>query len=509
MPPARSTPSASAPAPTLAELRAAAQATLAALPEAAVLTRNRWDGGGVEILFANERFAALTGYAAEDLVGQNTRLLHGPKTDLPATRAGSTAPRRPEAGENWLHRRDGSAFFASWEFRPLAPEWLVGVFRDISELRRFREAMIHSQKLDTVGQLAGGVAHDFNNLLSIINGYCEILGGKIAAQPAAQKDLQEIHRAGLKAAGIARQILEFSRRQETEARVINANTLIREIADILRRVVGDGVKVELRLASDLGNTRIDPTEFQQVLLNLCFNARDAMPQGGKLTVRTFNHLQAAGGRLAAGDYVGVEVKDTGEGMDEETRARVFEPFFTTKPHGTGLGLSMALGIIRGAGGEMCVRSKPGAGTTFEMLLPETSEPEQVFSTAIPALPSSRGTEAVWLVESDDVLRKMVSGILAVDGYRVIEHGRVANALGAAAKFAPDLLLMDCGAADANKLVKLLLAKNPRLKVLAVSIESPAAAFPDLPPRALGHLPKPFALSTLLRAVRGLLDNARR
>jgi DNA-binding NtrC family response regulator len=170
---------------------------------------------------------------------------------------------------------------------------------------------------------------------------------------------------------------------------------------------------------------------------------------------------------------------------------------------------MALGIVRGAGGEMFLRSKPGAGTTFEMLLPETSEPEQVFSTAIPALPSSRGTEAVWLVESDDVLRKMVSGILAVDGYRVVEHGRVANALGAAAKFAPDLLLMDCGAADANKLVKLLLAKNPRLKVLAVSIESPAAAFPDLPPRALGHLPKPFALSTLLRAVRGLLDNARR
>ncbi len=509
MPRSRPTPpSAPASAPP-ADLLASARSTLAALPEAAVLTRNKWEGGGVEIVFANDRFAALTGYGAAELVGQNTRLLHGPKTDLLATRGSGNTPWRHDVGENWLHRRDGSAFFASWEFRPLAGDWLVGVFRDLSELRRFQEAMIHSQKLDTVGQLAGGVAHDFNNLLSIINGYCEILGGKLAAQPAAQKDLQEIHRAGVKAAGIARQILEFSRRQETEARVVNANTLIREIADILRRVVGDGVKVELRLASDLGNMRLDPTQFQQVLLNLCFNARDAMPQGGKLTVRTFNHQQATGGRLAAGDYVGVEVKDTGEGMDEETRARVFEPFFTTKPHGTGLGLSMALGVIRGAGGELAVRSKAGAGTTFELLLPETSEPEQVFSTALPSLPGSRGTETLWLVEPDDVLRKMVSGILAVDGYRVLEQANVGQALAAAAKAAPDLLLMDCGAADANKLVKQLMAKNPRLKVLAVSIESPAAALSDLPPRALGHLPKPFALSTLLRAVRGLLDNARR
>ncbi|MBA3849813.1 MAG: hypothetical protein C0502_07430 [Opitutus sp.] len=500
----RARPSSPAPVPPALD---AAKQVLAALPEAALLTRSKREGAGVEIVFANERFAVLTGYAAAALTGQNTRLLHGAKTDLLAPRAHGGPSWRFDAGENWLHRKDGTAFYASWEFRPFGPDLLLGVYRDISEIRRFQEAIIHSQKLDTVGQLAGGVAHDFNNLLSIINGYCEILSGKISILPAAQKDLQEIHRAGLKAASIARQILEFSRRQETEARAVNPNTLIREISDILRRVMGDGVKVELRLASDLGNTRIDPTQFQQVLLNLCFNARDAMPQGGKLTVRTFNHVHAAppGGRLAPGSYCGVEVKDTGLGIDEETRARIFEPFFTTKPHGTGLGLAMAFSVVRGAGGDLTVRSQPQAGASFEILLPETAEPEQVFSTAIPALPGTRGSETLWLVESDDVLRKMVSGILAVDGYRVSEHASVASAIATAANHAPELLLIDTTATDAGKLVRTLVARNPRLKVLAVSVESPAAVLADLSPRSLGHLPKPFALSTLLRAVRGLLD----
>ncbi len=501
-------PPPSVPPPALA----AAQAVLAALPEAAVLTRSRWDGPGVEILFANDRFGQLTGYSPAELVGRNTRLLHGPRTDLLATRAGrSAAPWRADVGENWLHRKDGTPFYGGWEFRPLGPDWLVGVYRDLSEMRRFQEAMIHTQKLDTVGQLAGGVAHDFNNLLSIINGYCEILAAKVEALPAAQRDLREIHRAGLKAAGLARQILEFSRRQETEARAVNPNTLIREVGDILRRVVGDAVKVELRLASDLGNTRVDPTQFQQVLLNLCFNARDAMPQGGKLVVRTFNHTQdAAGPRLPAGGYVGIEVRDSGMGMDEATRARLFEPFFTTKPHGTGLGLAMAKGIVRAAGGEITVRSKPGAGTTFELLLPETAEPEQVFSTAAPDLPRSTGTEPLWVVESDDVLRKMVSGILAVDGYRVTEHAGVAAATAAAGRARPpDLLLIDANATDAAKLVHQLIGRNPRLKVLAVSVEAPAALLPELPPKSLAHLPKPFALSTLLRTVRGLLDGGGR
>lgn len=504
MPPRKTTPAPAAPAAVPAP---AAVALLESLPEAAILTRDQWDGAGVEIVAANARFAALTGYAREALVGRNTRLLHGPKTEIIPPRAGGAIPPRLLVGESWLHRQDGTPFFASWHFSPVEPGLLVAVFRDLSELRRLREAMFHSQKLDTVGQLAGGTAHDFNNLLSIINGYCEIMRGKLAAAPAAQKDLEEIHRAGQKAARLARQILEFSRRQDTEVRVVNPNTLIREIAEILRRVAGDAVKVELRLASDLGNTRIDPTQFQQVLFNLCFNARDAMPQGGKLTVRTANHAQAtAAPGLPPGAYVMIQVTDTGTGMDAATLGRVWEPFFTTKAHGTGLGLPMAFAVVRSCDGHMTVRSTPGAGSTFEIFLPETAEQEQVYSTVIPSLPGARGSETLWIVEDDEVLRKMVSGILAVDGYRVQEFARVADALARAGKgTAPHLLLLDASETDAVKLGRALRERNPQLKLLAVSIDSPASALRDFPPRSFAHLPKPFALSTLLRSVRGLLD----
>lgn len=502
--PSKKTPLAppSAPAPSLT-----AETLFAALPEAALITSDKWEGVGVDILAANPKFTALTGYSAAELVGRNTRVLHGPKTDLSSPRAAAGAANRLLRGESWLHRRDGTAFFAGWEFLPLAPGRLVAVFRDLSEIRRLQDAMVHSQRLDTVGQLAGGAAHDFNNLLSIINGYCEIMTGKLADVPAARKDLEEIHRAGQQAARLARQILEFSRRQETEARVVNPNTLIREIADILRRVAGDGTKVELRLASDLGNTRIDPTQFQQMLLNLCFNARDAMPQGGKLTVRTGNHdQQVDSADLRAGSYVMLQVSDTGTGMEPATLAHIWEPFFTTKPHGTGLGLPMAFAVVKGCGGRISVRTKPGEGTSFEILLPETPEPEQVYSTVIPALPSAKGSEILWLIEGDDVLRKMVSGILAVDGYRVREFTSIADALDVAMKDPPPhLVLLDAGAADAAKLARVLTNRNPRLKLLAVSVDSPASALRDFPTRAFAHLPKPFALSTLLRSVRGLLD----
>src|SRR6185369_13896835 len=229
--------------------------------------------GGATIGQANAEFCALTGYTAAELKGKNTRLLHGPRTDVAALRQPSARAVREGGGEAWLYRKDGAEFFARWKYRALAGAAgpLVLVYHDCTELWRQREALLQSQKLDTVGLLAGGVAHDFNNLLSIINGYCEILGAKLAAVPAAQKDLQEIHRAGLKASALARQILEFSRRQETEVKVVNFNTLIREIAEIVRRVAGEEITVELRLASDLGNTRIDPAHFQRVLLNLCFN----------------------------------------------------------------------------------------------------------------------------------------------------------------------------------------------------------------------------------------------
>ena len=495
------------PAATPAQL-----AAVAALPDPAIITRDQWEKGGVEIIYANPGFCQLTGYSAAELVGKNTRLLHGPKTDLALLQHGQ--PGHQRSGEGWLCRKDGTPFFARWNFSLPAtgPDGqLVALYHDQSEVKRLREALLQSQKLDTVGLLASGVAHDFNNLLSVINGYCEILSGKIARVPGAQKDLDEIHRAGLKAAAIARQILEFSRRQEMEVKVINYNTLIREITEIIRRVAGEAIELELRLDSDLGNARIDPTQFQQVLLNLCFNAREAMPRGGKLAIRTYNHqVSTAADRRAAemqpGLYAVMRVTDTGHGMEPGTLGSIFQPFFTTKLRGTGLGLATVLGIIRQHDGHIAVQSTPGQGTAFEVFLPETPEPEQIIPVKLASLPVTRGTETLLIIEEDEVLRKMIAGILATDGYNVTD---VATADAAATIIAgsglkPQLVLANCDA-RAVALMHKLHAKNPALRLISVSAESPAAALPEFSPKAVVHLPKPFALSKLVLSVRTLLD----
>ena len=509
------------PRPTKAPARQPADvAAIAALPDPAIITHDQWEQGGAHIIFANPAFCRLTGYSAVELAGQNTRLLHGSKTDLPLLRQGRRDGPSDHAGsgEGWLCRKDGTPFFAQWNFRPMttgAGKQLVALYHDRSEFRRLRDALLQSQKLDTVGLLASGVAHDFNNLLSVINGYCEIMTPKITGVPAAQKDLQEIHRAGLKASAIARQILEFSRRQETEVKVVNFNTLIREIAEILRRVAGDEIPLELRLASGLGNARIDPTHFHQVLLNLCFNARDAMPHGGKLTIRTFDHQVAspADRRTAEmhdGHYAVMQVTDTGHGIDPASLNSVFEPFFTTKPHGTGLGLPTVLGIIRQNDGHITVASTPGLGTKFEIFLPETAEPEQTSVTQLDTLPEMRGTETVLVIEEDDILRKMIAGILATDGYRVTEAATVAAATQAVTQsgLQPQLLLAHCNTRASCALVRRLYTSNHGLRLISTAAESPEAVLPDFPRKALVHLPKPFALSTLLVKARGLLDAGR-
>ena len=423
-------------------------ALIAVLPEAAVITTGPWDNGGVDLLHVNEAFCTLTGYAAAELAGHNLRRLHGPRTDLAGWRFERQAADEG-TGEGWLYRKSGAAFFARWSFRPLTPPPggpMIVLFHDHTEYWRQREALLHSQKLDTVGLLAGGVAHDFNNLLSVINGYCEILASKVAGQPEVAKDLKEIHRSGLKAAAVARQILEFGRRQTADPVVVNFNTLVREIAEIIRRVCGDGIELELRLASDLGNARINPTHFQQVLLNLCFNARDAMSDGGRLVIRTANHTltnpSPDGSRPAPspGSYVMIEVKDGGTGIAPEVLGRIFEPFYTTKTNGTGLGLAIAQGIIRQAHGHIAVRSQPGGGTAFMVFLPETAEPEQPSLTMLDHLPATAGTEAILLIEPDEALRRMIAGILVTDGYTVIDAATPEDAARRGAR--PELAILD-------------------------------------------------------------------
>jgi PAS domain S-box-containing protein len=475
------------------------RALVAVLPVPAVLTSDGWHQGGATILFANREFCRLTGYKPGELAGKNTRLLHGPRTDVSLLRAG-----RPAGGraEGWLYRKDGAEFYGRWEYRPVTGRRgpVVVVYQDHTEHWRQREALLHSQKLGTVGLLAGGVAHDFNNLLSVINGYCEIVEPKVAAVPAARKDVHEIHRAGLKASAIARQILEFSRRRDSETGVINFNTLIREIAEIIRRVCGDAIEVELRLSSDLGNARINPVHFQQVLLNLCFNARDAMPGGGRLTLRTFNrHTGTADGHY----QVVLTVADTGAGIAPSLHQKIFEPFYTTKSHGTGLGLPTAQALIRQAGGDLTVESGGKAGTVFTVLLPETAEPENSGPAALGVLPSTQGTEAVIVIEQDEGLRKMISGILVIDGYTVVEAPTVEEIAGRST--APQLVIADTSARRGLDCLQQLCAAHRGLRVISTAIEP--AALAGLAQGSVAHLPKPFALSSLLTKARELLDVA--
>ncbi len=485
------------------------RAVIAALPDPAIMTTAGWVEGGATIQFANREFCELTGYTLAELVGKNTRLLHGPRTEVAVLRHGRPAGQTPGrgGGEGWLYRQDGTEFYASWKYRARAGKAggpLIVVYHDRSDLWRQRAALQQAQKLGTVGLLASGVAHDFNNLLSVINGYCEIMDPKVAHVPAAHKDLQEIHRAGLKASAIARQILEFSRRQETETGVVNFNTLIREITEIIRRVCEKTIKVELRLASDLGNARINPSYFQQVLLNLCFNARDAMPDGGRLTLRTRNHQITAKRRIGGpppGSYAVLQVIDTGVGFDPDVGKKIFEPFYTTKPNGTGLGLSTARGIIRQAQGYITVRSVPGKGTTFEVLLPETAEPEDAGITALGVLRSEQGTESVLVIEQDAGLRKMIAGILTLDGYTATEAPTVAQADQPDAW--PHLVIIDNGAGLAEVFLHKIFMANRELRVICTAPKMPD--LPGFPGHAVAHLPKPFALSSLLTKVRVLLD----
>lgn len=473
---------------------------IAALPAPAVISADAWAKGGTTIQFANAAFCALTGYSAAELNGKNTRLLHGPRTDVVSLRQDPPAGYFGGAGggEGWLQRKGGGEFYARWKFQALNGEAggpLVVVYHDDTDYWRQREALIQAQKLGTIGQLTGGVAHDFNNLLSVINGYCEILGPKLAHRRDVFRELQEIHRSSLKASAITRQILEFSRRQQSETGVINFNTLIREITEIIRRVCDEGIEVELRLASDLGNARMNPIHFQQVLLNLCFNARDAMPKGGRLTLRTFNDKSDTGPRVA------LQVIDTGVGLDPVVGDKIFEPFYTTKPHGTGLGLPTAQDIIRQARGQITARNGPDRGTLFEVILPETAEPVDTGPTQLGVLPNTKGTESILVIERDPNLRKMVTGILSHDGYITMEASTVAKAAKAGAL--PQLVVTDDGSRRAVTFLRKLAKANRQLCVVCTSHGRPKIT--GVPAARITHLPKPFALSSLLSMIRALLD----
>jgi len=386
-----------------------------------------------------------------------------------------------------------------------------------ADLRGTEERLRHGQKMEAVGRLAGSIAHDFNNLLSVILSYATLGIDELDANEPHHLELDEIRKAGERAATLTKQLLAFSRQQVLAPKVHDLDVVLGGMENMLRRVVGEDVSLTLTRSPRLDHVVVDSGQIEQVVMNLVINARDAMPRGGKLTIETRNVLLTddyAETHYAAtpGPYVMLAVSDTGHGMDKETQARIFEPFFTTKEvgKGTGLGLSTVHGIIHQSRGHVWVYSELGVGTTFKVYLPRSDEKKA--SVPPPAIPVSQlgGNEWVLLVEDDAQLRTVSSEILTKYGYRVLEAGTAneALAIGEALAEPIDLLLTDVVMPELSgvELASRVVVCRPEVKVLFMSgyIDDAALRHGLIEPAML-FVQKPFTPSLLLTKVREVLD----
>ncbi len=394
---------------------------------------------------------------------------------------------------------------------------ICGIATDIAERKKLEEQLRQTQKMDAIGKLAGGVAHDFNNLLTIINGYSELIVSRLPADNPAWGLAREINKSGERAAALTRQLLAFSRKTILQPRVLDLNTLAADLERMLRRLIGEDILLDARLAPALGQVKADPGQLEQVIMNLAVNARDAMPQGGRLTLATSNvdldeAFTSANPEVAPGPYVLLSVSDTGCGMDEQVLAHLFEPFFTTKElgKGTGLGLAMVYGIIKQSDGHVAVDSQPGQGSTFRIYLPRIQQAARArpsFSETAQPLP---GTETLLLVEDEEGVRRLLIMGLTANGYQVLEahDGQQALELAAQHPGRIDLLITDVvmPRLSGGQLADQLLALRPDLKVLFLSGYTDEAVLRHgVSQGSRPFLQKPFTPSSLARKVREVLD----
>jgi CheY-like chemotaxis protein len=369
--------------------------------------------------------------------------------------------------------------------------------------------------MEAVGTLAGGIAHDFNNLLTVIKGYSCLVLDRVKDDEQLAREVGQIEKAAEKAAALTRQLLAFSRRQVLQPRNINVSNIVASVDNMLRRVIGENIEFVNRFAPDLGTVKADPSQIEQVILNLAVNARDAMPNGGKLTFTTANAVlddAFAREHLGArpGHYVLLEVADTGSGMDDETRRHIFEPFFTTKEvgRGTGLGLSTVYGIVKQSDGYIAVESAPGKGAAFRIYLPRV---DQAVSDLDAAESGTRrvGFETILLVEDEEVVRQLANRILVTSGYKVLlaSRGEEAEQIcieydGVIHLLITDMVMPGLGGRD---LVQRVAAKRPGMKVLYISgYTEQSLAEADIR-SGVAFLEKPFSPAALQRRVREVLE----
>jgi len=394
-------------------------------------------------------------------------------------------------------------------------EVLELIAEDITERRQLEEQFRQAQKMEAVGRLAGGVAHDFNNLLMVINGYTEVLLEQLDSSSQMRQEVQSIQQAADRAATLTRQLLAFSRKQVLELKVIDVNVVIADMERLLRPLIGENIELITRLSTNAGCTRADAGQLEQVIMNLVVNAKDSMPEGGRITIESASvavrQNLAEHRYIQPGRYSVIAVSDTGHGMDKETQSRIFEPFFTTKEKGkgTGLGLSTVYGIVKQSNGYVFAESQIGEGTTFYVYLPWVEETPAELAPVVAQEGYNKGSETVLLVEDEESVRELVRLTLTSRGYKVLEaeNGEAGLRVAEQVRETIDILVTDVvmPGMGGRELAKRLLELRPAMCVLFLSgYTEDAVVASDAPAPGTGFLQKPFTLQNLARKVRELL-----
>jgi two-component system, cell cycle sensor histidine kinase and response regulator CckA len=386
---------------------------------------------------------------------------------------------------------------------------------EIGETERDEAELLHARKMEAVGRLASGLAHDFANLLTLISGYSEILLGRMHLSDPSRPEVDEIHKAANRGAGLTSQLLAYSRRHAVEPQVLNLNALVANMQSMLRRMIGEHIDLGTQLAAELGSVKADAGQIEQVIMNLAINARDAMPRGGKITIRTANvevgpDHERAGFGTQPGRYVMLQVTDTGQGINPEALEHLFEPFFTTKEKGkgTGLGLATVYGIVKQGRGDVWAQSEPGKGSTFTIYLPRVADRSAAVEPGAASRAAQSGTETILMVEDEDSVRRLLKHVLSKNGYTVIEAagGPEALALYEQLRRPIDLLLTDIVMPGMNgrELAERMVELQPGLRIIYMSgYTDEALAGPGT--IAALFLPKPLRPDALAARVREVLD----
>jgi two-component system cell cycle sensor histidine kinase/response regulator CckA len=463
------------------------------------------------------------GYKEEEIMKLGVSDIH-PKDSLPTVIAEFEAQARGEkilAPRLPCLRKDGSIFLADVSVTLLeldGRKCIVGFFTDITERKHLEDQFLQAQRMEAVGVLAGGVAHDFNNLLTVIKGYAELSMKDFAQNDPKRKDVEHIAKAARRAESLTSQLLAFSRKQILQPKILNLNDIIDETNKMLQRLIGEDIEIACITKPDLGFVNADPVQLQQIIMNLAVNARDAMPQGGRLTIETANVEFAEDyirnqAEARAGSYVMLAISDDGVGMDAATQARIFDPFFTTKGsrQGTGLGLSTVYGIIKQSNGSIFVYSEPGLGTTFKIYLPQVEGATAPAAAETKSEEEFRGSETVLVVEDEKAVQALICRILRERGYNVFEAADGIEAQHIDRKYEGKihLVLTDVILPGTNgkDIIAQLKSSRPEIKALYVSGYTDDTIFNHgILDSNAAFLQKPFTADGLARKVREVLEH---